>query len=218
LPSVARTALVSCTSLPASRFTRLDLPTPDRPMSTATAPGGNEGPQALDAFGAALRHHHDVDARRRHGPHMVAHGIDLIGAFGQVGLGERHHHMSPRALRKHELAFQAPLVELVHGVRHDYRIEVHRKHLSHRALGRIASHKLARARLDFGDLRDVGIFGHFHLHAIAHLGAHIGPLHQGHRMLAAKPSTVGGFHQGKSAVDLHHQSRLAHHRFLSRMM
>ena len=52
-PSVSRTIPVSCTSRPTSRLTKLDLPTPLRPMSTAVVPSGTSARTASTLSGIA---------------------------------------------------------------------------------------------------------------------------------------------------------------------
>ena len=193
LPSPSRTAAVSWTSSPSSRFTRLDFPTPLHELA-----------HRLGRRGVGRRHHDGLHVGADQRAHLVAHGPNLGVVLRQVGLGEHDGHCGARLIGEHELALKTTAVHLREGLGNDDAIEVGGEHLGDRALGGILAHEGAAARKDSLDDAHVMVVGHGDLHAIADNGPNLLALDQRRRVLAAQRLAVREAHQRESPVELHH--------------
>lgn len=142
LPSPSRTAPTLKTSAPTSMFTRLDFPTPERPMSTVVVPGARSARTASTDAGSSS----DTTSTSAAGAARAWHGLHGGPGgrvVGQIGLGEHDSHLGPRLEGQYQLALEAPQVHLAHGLGHDDPLEVGGEHLGHGALGGILAHELA---------------------------------------------------------------------------
>ncbi len=163
----------------------------------------NEGAEARDTFGVFGGNH-------EHG-HIARHSrnrITLLGKLGgiihEVGLRENDRDVRLRLVGQHEFPLKARKVQLRERLRDSHDVEIRRHHLRHRALGRVATHKLRLARHDLFNLGDIPLGRGGNRHLVADDRPLVLAFDQRRCMLAAVEAPIARRDKGKAAIELHH--------------